>query len=416
MYEQESSKPYECDVCKIPYFERNNYFHGKTLSARELKAEQTYFNEKRWLINRMILGWGIVCGLGVYAKHGCLYIEPGLALDCCGHELLVCERESIHVGKIAEELCPHGSDESIEWALCLEYYECKTEPIKVPASCDDKKRGPEHNRIRDHYRLSIRNLNDVCLEDHCHDDCGLDLGHTTPIHKEMVERSLECPKCKDCECVLLATGTLKARHGQKPEVTLEENYWRYRRIVYTNPALANLIRCFHGPLAHITQINWKPDSRYDVDEFLEQLSVEHLKIRFDRPLDKKTVENTKSFRLSVFISQGEGSCPFPYLIPLERVEYNEHENVAVYYFDADCIEHDLRTSCKKLKKSAQVELVLHGDMIRDLNHRALDAELINDFPTGNGVQGGQFITYFTVGPVTPDHYRAEATETKEASS
>jgi hypothetical protein len=24
--------------------------------------------------------------------------------------------------------------------------------------------------------------------------------------------------------------------------------------------------------------------------------------------------------------------------------------------------------------------------------------LIGDFPTGNGVQGGEFITYFTVGP------------------
>jgi hypothetical protein len=42
--------------------------------------------------------------------------------------------------------------------------------------------------------------------------------------------------------------------------------------------------------------------------------------------------------------------------------------------------------------------VLHGSMIHDKHDRALDAELIGDFPTGNGVQGGEFITYFTVGP------------------
>ena len=28
----------ECGVCKVPAFERNNYFHGKTLSARDLFA------------------------------------------------------------------------------------------------------------------------------------------------------------------------------------------------------------------------------------------------------------------------------------------------------------------------------------------------------------------------------------------
>jgi hypothetical protein len=53
--------------------------------------------------------------------------------------------------------------------------------------------------------------------------------------------------------------------------------------------------------------------------------------------------------------------------------------------------------CKKLPKPAEVEIVLHGSMVLDVHNRALDAELIRAFPTGNGVQGGEFITYFAVG-------------------
>ncbi|MGH9972165.1 MAG: hypothetical protein ACREBG_30845, partial [Pyrinomonadaceae bacterium] len=123
MYQHDSSQSCQCDVCKVPYFERNNYFHGKMLSARDLKAEQEYFNEKRWLINRMILGWGIVCGLEVELENGCLFVGSGLALDCCGHELLVCERQALHPNKIAEqlEIDPCQPFHPIRWALCLEY-------------------------------------------------------------------------------------------------------------------------------------------------------------------------------------------------------------------------------------------------------------------------------------------------------
>ena len=94
----------ECGVCRIPYFERNNYFHGKTLSARDLFAEQRYFNEKRWLINRAVIGWGVVCGLEIKVEGDCLSVTPGLALDCCGREVLVCERETVHVQTLTGQL------------------------------------------------------------------------------------------------------------------------------------------------------------------------------------------------------------------------------------------------------------------------------------------------------------------------
>jgi hypothetical protein len=397
MYEHESSESCQCGVCSVRSFERNNYFHGKMLSARDLRQEQEYFNEKRRLINRMIHGWGIVCGLEIGLEGPCLVVKPGLALDCCGHELLVCGREALHPKAFAEALGvePGGHNEPIAWALCLEYHECKSEPVKLPSSCNQTERGQEYNRIRDDYRLSIRRLKDACPVDNSDDCCPYDdVEHAASIHKVLVERSHLCHKCKECECVLLATGTLGIKPGQGFQIHLDEDFWKYRRLVYTNSALAGLIRCFHPRLAHIKEISWK-ESHYEVDTFLHLLH-EHLEVTFDQEMSPHTVKNVRSLRLSVFISIGDGSCPVRYLIPVERIEYDRY--TAVYYFDSNCIEHELRTSCRKLKKAAEVELVLHGSMILNTEGRALDAELIGNFPTGNGVEGGEFITYFTVGP------------------
>jgi hypothetical protein len=398
MYQHESSESCECGVCSVPDFERNNYFHGKMLSARDLRKEQEYFNEKRRLINRMILGWGIVCGLEVCLEDACLIVKPGLALDCCGRELLVCGREGLHANKIAEALGVEagGHYEPIRWALCLEYHESKSEPVKVPSSCNQTEHGKEYNRIRDEYRLSIRRFEEACPVDHSEDCCPYDdLQHAPTIHKALVERSHRCPKCKECECVLLATGTLAIKPGQEFQIHLDDNYWNYRRIVYTNSELSALVRCFHPRLAHITGVNWNPGSHYTVAGFLDLLTREYLKVTFDQPLKEHTVTNVRSFRLSIFIAT-EGNCPVQLLIPVERIHYEG--NTAVYYFDSNCIKHELQTSCGKLKKPAEVELVLHGSMVLNEQGRGLDAELIGDFPTGNGVEGGEFITYFTVGP------------------
>src|SRR5207249_4229331 len=153
-------------------------------------------------------------------------------------------------------------------------------------------------------------------EDHDHFSCPYDgLGHETSIHKALVERSRECSECEECECVLLATGTLE-RNGQGFRIQLEEDYWKFRRIVYTNPSLANLLRCLHPELAHITQINWQPGYSYKVNKFLHLLTDEHLKVTFDQQLQKPTVENPRSFRLSIFIATEPGNCPAQLLIPV----------------------------------------------------------------------------------------------------
>jgi hypothetical protein len=429
---------HQCDVCKLRRFERNHYFHGKMLSARDLADEQKYFNEKRWLINRMVIGWGVVCGLDVSLDDGCLVVGPGLALDCCGHELLVCDRRKLHVDKFVEVVggeprkppppskppsstsagtaadartqggyqpprpepprdYPRPDDHRGRWVLCLEFRECRTEPCQTgPARCDHDEQA-QYNRIRDDYRLTIRRWKDACPHNHAEHQCPYDgLGRKTPLHQALVERSRHCPVCEACECVVLATGTVDET-CDPPEIRLDDDHLRYRRLVYTNPALASLIRCLHDGLAHIKAINWTPGSQFTPDEFLDRLSKDHLQVTFDRPMKARTVTNVRSCRLSVFYTN-EGNCLVQLLVPVERIEYDENTTTATYYFDDDCIEQELRKVCRKVKKPADVELILHGSMIHNEHGRALDAELIDELPTGNGVEGGEFIGYFTLQP------------------
>ena len=60
--------------------ERNNYFYGKLLTVRDFEMEQHYFNIKRRLINRILHGAGVVCGLGVtVSDEATIIIESGMA-------------------------------------------------------------------------------------------------------------------------------------------------------------------------------------------------------------------------------------------------------------------------------------------------------------------------------------------------
>ena len=57
----------DCDgQCGSIVTERNRYFTGKLLVARDLVQEQAYFLGRHRLHNRLLHGWGVVCGLEVY--------------------------------------------------------------------------------------------------------------------------------------------------------------------------------------------------------------------------------------------------------------------------------------------------------------------------------------------------------------
>lgn len=79
---------------------RPRFFDGKLLTAADLKLEQEFHREKSQLHNRSLHGFGIVSGLKVIVDAGKILVQPGLALDCEGNELVVSERQAILLSAI----------------------------------------------------------------------------------------------------------------------------------------------------------------------------------------------------------------------------------------------------------------------------------------------------------------------------
>ena len=64
-------------------FERNSYYYGKLLTARDFEAEQRYFNDKRRFVNRLSGANGIVSGLGVImADDASVILQAGARPGC----------------------------------------------------------------------------------------------------------------------------------------------------------------------------------------------------------------------------------------------------------------------------------------------------------------------------------------------
>ena len=77
-------------------FERNSFYPGKLLTARDFEAEQRYMNDKRRLMNRLFGGSGIAAGLGVImADDASVILQAGCALDASGREIVVPETRVI---------------------------------------------------------------------------------------------------------------------------------------------------------------------------------------------------------------------------------------------------------------------------------------------------------------------------------
>jgi hypothetical protein len=97
-----------CAPCGLHVPQRNAYFDGKMLTARDLTAEQTYHNGLRHLGHSLLHGMGTVCGLNVlsHPQDGCkathVVLTKGMALSCCGQEIIVPQDVTIPVQRMLQ--------------------------------------------------------------------------------------------------------------------------------------------------------------------------------------------------------------------------------------------------------------------------------------------------------------------------
>lgn len=68
---------------------RNHYFYGKRMDVQHFQMEQDYGKLKQWLLNRLTLGKGVLCGLRVSLADGKVCVDPGVAIDGLGREIIV---------------------------------------------------------------------------------------------------------------------------------------------------------------------------------------------------------------------------------------------------------------------------------------------------------------------------------------
>jgi hypothetical protein len=240
---------------------RNRYFYGKLLDVHQLEMEQEYFNAKRHLVNRLVIGPGVVCGLKVEVTpdQRAVIVRPGLAIDRCGREIVVPARsqpvplpdppeydaqktaqgfqgrpgDGRHYGRQEHRRYHYCSQPYVHAVLC--YHECESDPVPaLHGDCGTMERCASGS-IREQYRIELkrgfvpertRNFPSNII-----DEGKID-------YDTLVDYVMSgCRRFPDDCCVPLAN--IELRRGENGWVPDPDN--SIRPIVYTNRLLFYLI-------------------------------------------------------------------------------------------------------------------------------------------------------------------------------
>jgi hypothetical protein len=235
---------------------RNRYFYGKLLDKMNLDLEQAYFNRKRWLLNRLTVGTGVVCGLGIAVSNdgSRLLIAPGVAIDPLGREIIVPAVSPPVDPRQPTDDCGRPAGDPITGArtvvVCLAYHECEADP--VPVLVGDCCGGPTWaaGTVCERYRVLVRAADAPPVVP----VCGLPnlFGpSSTPadVHAQLAKRiSAPCPEVTGDPVVVLARVNLPESGPLTPDmIDLGP-----RPLAYSNDLLFELLFCLAeqqmGPL------------------------------------------------------------------------------------------------------------------------------------------------------------------------
>ena len=397
--------PEDCGKnCSRIASERIRYFTGRYMSARDFEDEQKYFLSRRYLHNRMLHGWGVVCGLGVYpdpnpdcAKDH-VAIKPGLALDCCGREIVVAAAVKSPQLMVAQMPTPEANaTPDAQWyaLLCLCYSESETECAPVlysecGCSGDGEKEHSEYSRVRESYCLEWRWIQQRdlplygwkteqgrCDGSNFKDDCDPPTGP---------DSSCSCleTNCPPGHCVPLAVVTVKA--GSPIGAADIDTEGRPE------------VRSPHTSLTRVCQVNWTHGQDVTIDDLASKMDG-MLKIYFDRRIQPSSsnreytgtginastlmVQYTDGFEDMDFVQSDDG----PYL--------DDSRRVALFKFG----KGNRPGYPYSYLEGRTVYITLKCDFVLDCHGRAVDGDHLRGLlPSGDGVQGGTFESWFRVIP------------------
>jgi hypothetical protein len=404
-------------ACGSIVAERNRYFTGKYMTARDFQGEQQYFLSRHQLHNRLLHGWGIVCGLRVlhHPNRECaarwVVVRAGIALDCCGRELVLLADTPFELPLLAAPPTaeapagaaapangpppPRNADGAL--LLCLRYTEEQIE--EVPALyneglCDPTRR--EANRVREVAKLEWLRPDQVeptCWRTTegdpnkpCRDDCDDELPGPAGICLE--------PECPCGHTVPLALIRFDPQH---PEAGFDIDIAGRRELPLPEE--------FH---THIVGINWPHGGDVSLSHLREAMHG-RLEVRFDRKLLPADGHKTGISALTFIVQYGglqRDVRPLPY--SRHHLPRLEEDCLAVFHIDPDYIDPEEDDNVA----DNWIYITLKCDFILDCHHNPVDGtHLGGRLPSGNGTRGGIFESWFRV---LPERERRERDEDERA--
>lgn len=214
-----------CTSSDLKSLERTRFFARQLVTPDDLTQDQVYFREKLRRHNRLLHGWGVVCGARVRGVPGTceVVVEPGYLLGPFGDEIYI-DRE-VTVDLCREDLdgnavssCgaledPWCSDVRVDRRagqtlyVAVRYAECRSRPVRVQTNgcgCDETECA--YSRIRDSYAVkALTRLPDTYFDPMPEPDSE-NLLRCPPSDEVCLGRP--CPPCPTEPWVVLADVTL----------------------------------------------------------------------------------------------------------------------------------------------------------------------------------------------------------------
>ncbi len=413
---------------------RNRYYRHKAMTAEDFRKEQDYMIERRRLINRAVIGWGVVNGLIVKTNKDEITVSAGVGLDQSGREVVVVAEKKLtnyntfllrsDMSCSRLEIISGDLDLTASYILRVHYAERDWGEAYLPSN--QCYASAEHRYVRETVIFSLErvdsyatgdqenwnelgNCGDCMCDQECTDNhlnrraCLATLtkdGFTTPGSLLKID-GYSIPENGDGLTLGVLTGRKINTCGELSATVKCQNL---RRIVKNNGLLYEL-QCGRD-LTKIVGIDWdcfhfKDKCYTEMKVFLEKLKNCGLNITLSKNINPSLLsKNFIAVTLQGTWYNVDEDQNYSYsFIPLDP---EVTDKTITFKFDFD--PNELATKIRAVNKDSAVvnnysvttiTIKIFGDLIIDCNGQAIDAnnrglESPATYPTGNGTPGGTF--------------------------